>query len=274
MAKGKKKVGPKKQSEIYDNWVDFSRNISETLNEFTKESMDEFKELHQIWSEYTQNMSDMMTKVTPGDENAFADIQNMWKNYSEEMGERFVEILKRENGPYKDLYQMWTDYSSKMGEHISELMSESLKEQHDLYELWMDSFGMKDNGRGEDISEMYKNLNQLWFNTWKRSREMVPPLTRGDMSLSADYKELTEFWTNAYSKMVKNIINSPDFAKMDGNILNANLEAIKINNELTNNYLSAMGLPTKNNLDDIYQKLHDLDRKISEISKAINSKKE
>lgn len=273
MTKTKKKASSKKHSDVHDNWMDFSRNISERINEFTKESTGEYKDLYSMWSEYAQNMSDMMADFTPNDESAFADIQNMWRNYSEDMGERFVEILNQEKGPYKELYQMWTDYSSKMSEQLSDLMNESLKEQHDLYELWMDSFGIKDNGHDDDISEMYKGMNQFWLNMWTRSNGMMPSFGPSDMNLNSNYKELTEFWTNAYSKMAKNMVNSPDFAKMDGSILEANLEAIKINDQLTNQYLSAMGLPTKSNLDDIYQKLHDMDRKISEISRAVNSKK-
>ncbi|UCE37932.1 MAG: hypothetical protein JSW00_01430 [Thermoplasmata archaeon] len=273
MVKSKKKGSSKKHSDVYDNWIDYSRDISERINEFTNESAGEYKELYSLWSDYAQNMSDKMAKFTPEDESAFTDIQNMWRDYSEEMGERFVEILKNEKGPYKELYKMWTDYSAKMGEQLSDLMSESLKEQHDLYELWMDSFGIKDNGNEDDISDMYKDIYQFWQNMWGRSNDIIPPFNYSDMNLNTNYKELSEFWTNTYSKMVKNVINSPDFAKMDGNILKANLEALKITDELINQYLSAMGLPTKNNLDDIYQKLHDMDRKISEISRAINSKK-
>ena len=72
--------------------------------------------------------------------------------------------------------------------------------------------------------------------------------------------------------MVTNFIKSPEFAKMDGNILSSNLDMIKANDKLMNQSLNAMGLPTKENLNDIYLKLHDMDRKISEIAKAVNSK--
>jgi hypothetical protein len=73
--------------------------------------------------------------------------------------------------------------------------------------------------------------------------------------------------------MVKNMINSPEFAKMDGNIINVNLDAIITNNKIMNQYLDALGLPTRNNLEDIYKKLHDMDRKISEMARTLNSRK-
>jgi hypothetical protein len=34
-----------------------------------------------------------------------------------------------------------------------------------------------------------------------------------------------------------------------------------------------MGLPTKDNLDDIYKKLHELDRKFSDIQRGLRSQR-
>jgi hypothetical protein len=263
----------KKKETLSDSWGEFSQEMNERINVMAKNTGKDLEDHYKMWREYSQKMTDMMAKFTPEDEKALGDIQNLWMEYSEKIGTKFVDVMERETGPSKELYKMWTDYSTKMGDQISELMSESIKEQKDLYELWMDSFGIKDNGHENNIPDFFKEMSQFWQNMWMKSKDMPLPISPGDMKLNADYKELSEFWTNAYSKMVKNMINSPDFAKMDGNILEANLEAIKIKDELANKYLSAMGLPTKDNLDDIYQKLHDMDRKISEISRAINSKK-
>ncbi len=268
-----KKNRKKKQEALSDSWGELSKEMNEWINAMAKNTGNDLTDHYDMWKEYTQKMTDMLAKFTPEDEKAFGEIQNLWRDYSEKIGKKFVEIMDRETGPSKELYKLLTDYSTKMGDQLSKLMTTNIKEQHDLYELWMDSFGMKDKGHDEDFSEIYKGMNQFWLNIWTRSKNMPLPMSQGDMNLNANYKELSELWTNAYSKMAKNIINGPDFAKMDSNILEANLEAIKINNELTNQCLSAMGLPTKNNLDDIYKKLHDMDRKISEISRTLNSKK-
>ncbi|UCE73921.1 MAG: hypothetical protein JSV56_13015 [Methanomassiliicoccales archaeon] len=273
MTKGKKKKqSSREHNEIYDVWIDFSRDIGDRINEIAKESAQEYNDLYEIWSEYAQKMTDQLAKFTPEDESAYKEMQKIWKNYSEELGERFVDILKNEKGPYQNLYQIWTDYSSRMGDQFSEFMSDSLREQHDLYELWMDTFGMKDIGHEEDLTGIYKNMNQFWLDMWLKSKDMFPPIRENDVGYYQKYREMNEFWTKAYSKMVMNLLKSPDFAEMDGNILNSNLEMIQANNRFMSQYLAAMGLPTKENLNDIYLKLHDMDRKISEISRAVNSK--
>ena len=142
----------------------------------------------------------------------------------------------------------------------------------DLYEIWMDAFGMKDNSQEERLSGVYKGVNQFWLEMWEKSKDMVPSRPTGDMDLNANFKELNDVFTKNYSKMIMNLVRSPDFAKMDGNILNGNLDIKRINDQFMGQYLSAMGMPTKENLNDIYLKLHDIDKKISEISRVINSK--
>jgi len=268
-----KKNKKKKKEELSESWMEFSREMNERINDMAKNTKEDLTDHYDVWKEYAQKMTDVMARFTPEDEKAFGEIQNLWMDYSEKIGSKFIDTMDRETGPSKELYKMWTEHSAKMQDQFSELMSESMKEQQDLYELWMDSFGIKDNGNENKIPDMYKEMGQFWQNMWVRSKDMVPPLKEGGIDLSKNFKELNELWADAYSKMVKNMINSPEFAKMDGNILNANLEVIKVNNQMMNQVLSAMGLPTKNNLEDIYKKLHDLDRKISEMARTLNVKK-
>ena len=84
-------------------------------------------------------------------------------------------------------------------------------------------------------------------------------------------KELNEFWTKHYSKMANDMIRSSAFAEMNGKILDGNLEFKQLNDSLANRYLKAMGWHTKETIDDIYFKLHDMDRKLSDIYRTVNS---
>ncbi len=275
MAKGrnKKKHSSKKPDEIHDSWIELSKEISDRINDITKERAKESEELYEIWSEYAKKMTEHMGKFSSDEGIAFEDMQNMWTDYSGKIGDRFFDLLKKENGPYKELYQLWTEYSGKMSEHLSELMNETMKEQRDLYELWMDSFGVKDKSLDSDFSTAFKTMNQFWLDMWEKTRDVLPSTGEGDKSLDLRVKELNDLWTKNYSRMIIDIMRSPAFAKMNGNILDSNLEIKRLNDQFKNQYLSSLGLPTKENLDDIYRKLHDIDRKISEIYRALNSNK-
>jgi hypothetical protein len=116
-------------------------------------------------------------------------------------------------------------------------------------------------------------MGQFWMKMWEQSWGVHPNVHARHMDFNTTYKELNDFWAKNYSKWVANFLKSPDFAKMNGEILDNNLETIRANQQFWTQYFSTMGIPTKENIDEIYQKLTDLDRKISQVSRSVKSKK-
>lgn len=271
-SKKKKKQSSSEPTDIFDAWMDFSKDINDRIQDITMESASEYEELYKVWSEYARKMTDKMAKYTPEDTVAFEDIQNIWSKYSGRMGEQFMDLANRDDGPYQELYQLWSDYSNVMGERLSELVSENLKNQKELYELWMDAFGIKDNGHLIDTTGPFGGMEKVWQDVWERSAEMFTQQPKTGYDFSSWNEKWQDIWLSAYSKWAMNTIRSPEFAKMDGQTLNANLDMKKYNDQFVNNYLSVLGIPTKENMDEIYLKLYDLDRKISKIARSVSSR--
>jgi hypothetical protein len=272
MTKSKKsQKSSKEYDELYNAWVEYSREISERIKDVTEERAKEYEDLYNIWNEYAQKMTKEVSRASPKDKRSLSDMQKAWTNYSDEFGERFVDLMGKGNGPYKDLYKIWAEYSQKMGSHLSELMNESIKEQQDLYEIWMDTFGMKEQKSTHPGD--FSDITGFWMDMFRRSQSAFSMPEASQWDYQKQYKEFNELWTEAYSKMMKNVLRSSEFAQMNGNILDANLNLKQQNDEMVNSYLDAVGIPTKENLDDIHYKLHELDRKISEISRAVKSQR-
>jgi hypothetical protein len=264
------KVDVKIQEKMHDDWLDFSNNINERLMKLTKEGSKEYEQLYNLWSEYAQKMSQKLANFSPDDKKAFSEMQDMWTDYSDKIGGRFADILKKEDGPFRELYQLWSDYSGKMGVYLSELMSSSFKEQKELYELWMDAFGIKDKEGLENMPKALEGMNAFWQNLWQQSEDVLSS-KEGKVDYAEKYKELNELWTKSYSKMMTDILRSQAFAELNSMMMDRNLEFRQLNEKAMNQYLSSMGLPTREGLDDIYKKLHELDRKISDISRKLRT---
>lgn len=260
-------------SDLYDAWKEYSMEMTERIRDITQERTQEYDELYNMWNEYTNKMTKQVGRYTPKDGPSFHKMQKAMSDYSDEIGNRFADILGKGDGPYKELYQLWTEYSRKMGTQITDLMNESMKEQKDHYEIWMDTFGMKDNYRKQGFSMDYNDVNQFWMDMWGKSQNMYSPFNmNGQKDVSQHIKDLHDLWTGAYNKMVMEFVKSPQFAQMNGNILDTNLDIKSQNQELVNQYLEAMGFPTKDNIDEIYLKLHEMDRKLSKISRDVKSR--
>ena len=270
--KKKKKQSSSEPADIFNAWLDFSKDINDRIQDITMESANEYEELCKMWSEYARKMTDTMAKLTPEDTMAFEDIQKIWTTYSGRMGEQFMNMADKDDGPYQELYELWSEYSNTMGERLSELVSENLKSQKELYELWMDAFGIKDNGQMVSGTGPFSGIGRVWQDIWEKSTAMFANQPKTGNDFSSWNEKWQEIWLDAYSKWALNAIRSPHFAKMDGQTLNTNLEMKKYSDQFVNNYLSAMGIPNKENMDEIYLKLYDLDRKISKIARSVKSK--
>ena len=246
--------------------------MTDRIKDLTKERAREYEELYNMWSQYAQEMTEQVSRYTPKDGTSYKDMQKFLKEYSDEIGDRFVDILGKDNGPYKDLYRLWTEHSQKMGAQFSELMNESIKEQKDLYEIWMDTFGIKDKHQNATMSMNLGDISQFWLDMWDKSQNMYPPTLDNQKDITQHLKDLNELWTSAYNKMVMEFVKSSTFAQLNGNILDTNMNLKQQNNELVNKYLETMGFPTKENINEIYLKLHEMDRKLAKISREVKTR--
>jgi hypothetical protein len=260
-------------NELHNAWTGYSKKITDKINTISKERAEEYESLYNLWNEYSQKMTERVSEYSPKDNKFLSEMQKVWSDYSEKIGERFVDIMEKENGPYKELYETWNEYNQKVGPHIKGLVTESIKEQGELYEIWMDAFGMKDQYQMQGIPENIRDMGDFWRSIMEKSMTMSPPIMDDKMDFGKQYKELFDIWSNAYSKTMRDTLRSSEFAETNGNILNSNLDMIRARDQLSKQYLSAMGLPTKENLDDIYKKLHELDKKVSDIHRILRSQK-
>lgn len=275
MTKRKKKntQNYEEYSELYDAWMEYSKEMTERIRDITQDRTQEYEELYNMWNEYTKEMTKQVGRYSPKDGPSFHQMQKAMSDYSDEIGNRFADILGKGNGPYKELYQLWTEYSKKMGAHLSELMNDGIKEQKDLYEIWMDSFGIKDKAQKQGFPMDFGDFNQFFLDMWEKSQNMYPPTYTNQADVGKHIKDLTDLWTNAYNKMVMEFIKSSTFAQLNGNMLDSNLNLISQNDEMVNQYLKTLGFPTKDNIDELYLKLHEMDRKLSKISRDIKTRK-
>jgi len=275
MVKGRKKQS-KNYDYSYESWVEFSNEMGEKLNELAKDQVSEYKELYKLWSEYASKMTEHMSAFSSEDPKAYEGMQQLWAQYSGKLGDMLLDVSNMHNGPLKELHEVWERHSGPMSEHMSELMRENLKNQQELYELWMDAFCIKDHDREGVFNPQYDPINSFIKRMWEQSLTGFPPAVSPDTDIGMWGKEWHEQWMRSYSKSVMELVRSPAFADFNGHTLDTNLELKKAAEGYMNFYLSSIGAPTQQDMDEIHKKLHELDRKMSDMArilKEINGRK-
>lgn len=126
---------------------------------------------------------------------------------------------------------------------LSQMLQQSVEAQRKLYEAWLEATSQ----------------------ALKKSLEAVAP---AEESSPLPY-EIYDLWVNTYAKMFTEAMNTPLFAATVGQYLDSVLELKKGLDHATGKTMKALGLPTRSDLDEIYQRLVSLERKLHELAKQI-----
>jgi len=266
----KKAKKTKKSNDILDAWLEFSKEISDEILKRTKEGAKEYENFYKIWDDYAQNMSEKLTRFSLDDEKGMKEMKKLWNSYSDKLEVGLDDLFTKNGGPYKELFQICSSYSDKMGECLIEIMNKRMEEQRELYEVWMDSFALVDKDIVRADSGIFYAMGQLWLELWGKQKDLFQTADQ-DKKVNEKLTELNELWTRNFSKMAHNILKSDTFAQMNGTILDRNMEIRRLNEQSMSQYLSFLGMPTKDSINEIYKKLHEMDRKLSQISRSIGT---
>lgn len=135
----------------------------------------------------------------------------------------------------------------KSASMMSQLFQESAEAQRKLYEAWLEATSQ----------------------TLKKSLEAVAPQAHKAEPTTLPYEALYDLWVNTYAKMFNEIMSTPLFAATVGQYLDSMLDLKQGLNHTTGKTLKALGLPTRSDLDEIYQRLISLERGLHELTKQI-----
>jgi hypothetical protein len=269
MSKDKSQEVSRESKDAFNAWQDYSRMVGERIESMMRDGTKRYESLYELWSDYSKKMAEQMANLSPDDDMDFGKMGETWTDYSSKIGDMFAELMGNEPGQYKDLYAVWNDYSDTMGERLSDMMNGQFKEQRELYDIWMDTFSMKDQGSHGMPADVMTATKAYWEEFMSNLPSMSA--TMGNMSdPQGAYKELSKNWMSNYTKYMVNLMATKGVASMDGDLLGKNLESMQKGQEFLKDYFNIMGIPTKDNMDEIYQRLYKIDRKMREMSRAIN----
>jgi hypothetical protein len=165
------------------------------------------------------------------------------------------------------------------------MMFEGFKEQYELYELWMDTFA-KSALEGSKSGDIPSILNKYWLESMDRFNSLFsmkpftpeslePTLEPGDQ-IYKRFEEIHNYWVETTTKMFEEVLNSPAYGNLLAQSINSSMDTRKMLQNMFTQNLKTLGIPTKNDLEEIREGLNDINTQISEIRqdiKALGKKK-
>ncbi len=113
------------------------------------------------------------------------------------------------------------------------------------------------------LTAYYKQLADTWNEAQKEYTRKVPELPNDIENMDASKRIWIDMFENYFTKL----FDSSEFAENFGKLVTSELEIAKHWNNMTSALLESANMPTKKDMDEVYQELHSLRKRIAKLEK-------
>ncbi|MFZ0842381.1 MAG: poly(R)-hydroxyalkanoic acid synthase subunit PhaE [Nitrosotalea sp.] len=117
------------------------------------------------------------------------------------------------------------------------------------------------------LAAYYKQLADTWNEAQKEYSRKVPELPNDIENMEASKRIWIDMFENYFTKL----FDSSEFAENFGKLVTSELEIAKHWNNMTSALLESANMPTKKDMDEVYQELHSLRKRVAKLEKITNT---
>ena len=174
---------------------------------------------------------------------------------------------------YKHLSLFWTDIIHLMSSKPQALTSigpmrafaaNSKKIAVELIEINENLVGFN-----QYITEYYKQLSNAWGIAQKKVNLKVPKIPQDAEQIEA----MKRIWIDIFDNDFTELFDSKKFGENYGNLVSKELELTKHWSNITNVILQSVNLPSKEEIDEVYNEIHSLKKRVSKLELELKKEK-
>ena len=174
---------------------------------------------------------------------------------------------------YKHLSLFWTDIIHLMSSKPQALTSigpmrsfaaNSKKIAVELIEINENLVGFN-----QYITEYYKQLSNVWGIAQKKVNLKVPKIPQDAEQIEA----MKRIWIDIFDNDFTELFDSKKFGENYGNLVSKELELTKHWGNITNVILQSVNLPSKEEIDQVYNEIHSLKKRVSKLELELEKEK-
>lgn len=195
------------------------------------------------------------------------------------------------------LFQPWIDEIKHLQQLMVKSVAGDLNATEEMIQLWQGTFS---NTFGRflnlpvfslntaDMKDMMDVLDSTIMFMTSFSGFLVAVLDEGEKTFQTVVKDYTEMvknnempntfegfynlWISTSSKAFKNLFGTDSFSKMVGQLMNSWARLKKESDEMVNNVIKTLPLPSQEDMDSVYKKLDTVRRDVRELKAQVSEK--
>jgi hypothetical protein len=163
----------------------------------------------------------------------------------------------------------WADLFEQMNEAVAESVEKNLEAQSALMESWTGS--MEESVPEEDVIadgiEGYASAYEVWMDAAEQMFDRTADAAEGEDVAPEEFRDI---WLRSANEAFSEIMSTSAFAAANGELIEQVMEMQQEVDEMTQDQLSQMGMPTRDDIEEVGKRLVELERRQHEVENKLD----
>jgi hypothetical protein len=163
----------------------------------------------------------------------------------------------------------WARMVEQMNEAVSKSVEQNVEAQNAFMASWASQMesSMPDEASMTESVESYNAAYRVWMDAADRMYERLADAAEGEDVSATEFRDI---WLQSANEAFKEVMDTTAFAAATGDALEQLMEVQADAEELSQDTLTRMGLPTREDVDEVGARLVELERRQHAVEKKLD----
>jgi len=163
----------------------------------------------------------------------------------------------------------WNEMVEEMNEAVADSIEQNMQAQAAFLESWTDAVddSMPDEDVAADGIEGYNRAYEVWMEAVEEIYEKSTDVAEGE---DIDPSEFRDIWLQSANDAFNEVMSTEAFAAANGEFVETMMELQQEVDDATQETISGMGLPTRDDVTEVGERLVELERRQHEVEQKLD----
>ncbi len=169
------------------------------------------------------------------------------------------------NDPMED----WNEMVEEMNDAVADSVEQNMKAQAAFMESWAEAVdgSMPEENEMAEGFEGYNRAYEVWMDASEKMFERTADAAQGE---DVEPSEVRDIWLQSANEAFKEVMGTSAFAAANGQLVEAMMDMQGEADEVTQDTIQQLGLPTRDDVMEIGERLVELERRQHAVEQKLD----
>ncbi len=169
----------------------------------------------------------------------------------------------------RDLQNEWNELVENMNDAVAQSMEQNMEASAAFMESWADAMedSMPQQEQMASGVEGYAGAYEVWMDAAEQMFERTSDSAAGE---DVSPNEFRDIWLQSANEAFKEVMGTSAFAAANGQLVNAMMDMREHVDEVGEETLTELGMPTQSNIDEVGERLVELERRQHRVEEKLD----